>query len=170
MNDSEFEAELRALTPATPPGAMQRAIESELASGPRILTHASLPAQRLNGHLSRMHGAVRARLFPALCWAGAGAAAAVAIATLATHKVPSIGSPAPRAVAEGGALFDTGIASSELLAMDDAGVYYTGDHQPAELLHYSSLERHSWTNRATGARVEVEVPREDVVLVPLSVQ
>jgi hypothetical protein len=47
---------------------------------------------------------------------------------------------------------------------------YDEDQQPAQVLNYAAIERYVWANPATGARLEVEVPREERVLIPVSFQ
>ena len=47
---------------------------------------------------------------------------------------------------------------------------YEDDQEPARLVRYSTLEHHVWTHPRTGARLEVEVPREDIVLIPIAMQ
>ncbi|MEI9894844.1 MAG: hypothetical protein WDN28_13410 [Chthoniobacter sp.] len=44
------------------------------------------------------------------------------------------------------------------------------DDGPAREVRYTYLERHAWSNPHTGARVYLEVPREDVYLLPVSLQ
>ena len=41
---------------------------------------------------------------------------------------------------------------------------------PAREVRYTYRERHEWSNPKTGARVVLEVPREDVYLLPASLQ
>lgn len=37
-------------------------------------------------------------------------------------------------------------------------------------IRFSSIERHVWNDPDTGARMEVEVPREDVRFMPVAMQ
>jgi hypothetical protein len=57
---------------------------------------------------------------------------------------------------------------SELLDASDEGIVDHGD-SVARVVRYSSVERRKWTD-AKGAVTVVEVPREDVVLLPVSFQ
>ena len=55
------------------------------------------------------------------------------------------------------------------MAAEDGGIVYD-DNQATHLVRYTTLERHAWTDLATGAHLEVEVPRVDVVLMPVAMQ
>ncbi len=59
----------------------------------------------------------------------------------------------------------------ELVSSDEEGqLLYRDGNNPVRQVRYLYRERHSWVNPRTGARVDVEVPREDVVLKPVSLQ
>ena len=49
-------------------------------------------------------------------------------------------------------------------------VVFDADSSPLRQVRYNYLERHAWTNRATGSRLEVELPREDTYLISVSIQ
>ena len=58
----------------------------------------------------------------------------------------------------------------ELVAAEDQGFVYGGDQAAQRQFRLVYKERHSWTNPATGAVLEFEVPREDIVLMPVAMQ
>ena len=66
--------------------------------------------------------------------------------------------------------FEHDETTHELVATQDSEQVVETDDGPAREVHYSYLERHAWSNPSTGARVYLEVPREDVYLVPVSLQ
>jgi hypothetical protein len=57
-----------------------------------------------------------------------------------------------------------------MVGTEIGGFFYGDDLAPNRVVRYSSVERRAWADPATGARVEMEVPREDVLLVPVSFQ
>lgn len=168
MNESEFENELRALRPSNPTPEMEEAIRRELRSGPFLKevagdreTARSLPRE-----------SILSQILTGLCWAAGGATAAVLALLLFQSQRNSPRSEAPPALAAASSAnaYQETTATTELLKAEDGGLLYDKNEQPEEVLRYSSMERHAWENPVTGARVEVEVPREDVVLVPVSFQ
>ena len=59
----------------------------------------------------------------------------------------------------------------ELISTDEEGqVLYPDGNTPMRQVRNRYRERHSWTNPRSGARVEIEIPREDVFLKPVSLQ
>jgi hypothetical protein len=168
MNESDFENELRRLRPAAPLPRMEQAIARELTEAATV--------QKLHGHprsgtIVRTKESPLARLLSGLGWACGGAAVAV-IATISLYPFPTPQpvTYAPDVVESEDVLFEPSESSSELLATAESGVIYTDEEEPTRILRYNSLERYVWANPSTGARVEVEMPREDVVLLPVSFQ
>ena len=49
-------------------------------------------------------------------------------------------------------------------------VEYRSDNTPMHRVRYHYKEHHAWINPSTGARTEIEIPREDVFLKPVSMQ
>ena len=167
MNEFDLENELRTLRPVSPSPDLETAIARELEK-PRLAKPISS-----SGVVARPRDSFLDRLLPGLCWASAGAAAAIAVLSLNLEHIPSADvQPAePRTVttiAEN--LFEPEESSRELVGTEDGGLIYTADEEPTRIVRYNSMERHVWANPSTGARVEVEVPREDVVLVPVAFQ
>ncbi|MDQ3624950.1 MAG: hypothetical protein M3463_21130 [Verrucomicrobiota bacterium] len=168
MNESDFENELRASPPAGPSQSLEVRIARELASGTRA--PGAMPASTL--WLDRLFSRVFPK-FPQLGWALTGAAATIAaiaawdsLPSLPIGRSPLAGAPPSRSEP---ALEPVEIRR-ELIAAEDAGLVFDEAQTPARLLRYSTMERHAWTDRATGARLEVEVPREDLFLMPVAMQ
>ena len=164
MNESEFENELRALRPLTPPTALEAGIARDLAAAP-----SAEDGTRDEARWSRDGWTVR-RLFSRLGWALGGAAVASVIILSPYGPRPSQAQRAPDPANRATASFLPTESSRELVGAENGGLLYDENHAPSQVLRYSSLERHTWANPSTGARLEVEVPREDVVLVPVSFQ
>jgi cytoskeletal protein RodZ len=59
----------------------------------------------------------------------------------------------------------------ELISSEEEGqVVYRNGSTPMRQVRNRYREHHSWTNPRTGARVDIEIPREDVFLKPVSLQ
>ena len=59
----------------------------------------------------------------------------------------------------------------ELISSEEEGqVVYRNGSTPMRQVRNRYREHHSWSNPRTGARVDIEVPREDVFLKPVSLQ
>lgn len=185
MNDSELENELRALLPAAPSPHLAERIERQLAA-PRVAapTAGVIPA-------SAKPRSSFAWLWN-LGWAGAGAAIAVVAITvfsLAPKKSNSTADSTPSseapqlvalnkaspsttksAVATEDQAFEPTQSSRELIAVDNSDEVLETADGPVREVRYTYLERLAWAHPTTGARLEIEVPREDVYLMPVSLQ
>jgi hypothetical protein len=164
LNESEFEEQLRALRPVAPAPTLADAIARELkpreaALAMRVPTAAMLarPARALPSILR------------GLGWACAGACVAVA-AIVATERGDERPQRVPIAVVQPVSTFDLAESSAEILTAQDEGFVYSADESPARRVRYNSIERHVWTNASTGAWMEIEIPREDVRLMPVAMQ
>ena len=171
-NEPEFENELRALRPLAPSPALEEGIARQLATQRALVTveknAAVIPRRELDLEIARP--GFFERIFPGLRWACAGAAAAVAI-VFAIHRFdkPEASSSATSlAVAE--ADFEPESIARDIVTAEDQGIIYEDDAEPARLVRYTLVEHRVWTHPVTGARLEVEVPREDLVLVPVAMQ
>ena len=167
MNENEFEFEerLRALRPVAPSPEVAESVARELQFrelAVRVPTAATLARP-----------AAPARRFPGILrgfgWACAGACVAVA-AIIASERGTERPQPAPLAVVEQEPAFDFAESSAEMLTAQDEGFVYAVDQAPARRVRFNSIERHVWTNASTGARMEIEIPREDVRLMPVALQ
>jgi hypothetical protein len=163
MNDAEFEKNLRyLLRPAQPSPELRARIQRELNEPVPTPPPWNWP------------GFAR-RLLRDFGWACAGATAALVLLALApgmdaprnAPRVPAAPASAPAAPTDA---FEHDGTSNELLAAEDSDELIETDDGPAREVHYSYRERHEWSNPRTGASVVLEVPREDVYLLPVSLQ
>jgi len=179
MNDSEFENHLRGLLrPIAPAVELRERIGEELASMPKR-------ASIYSGRIERpAKGGFFAMLIRDFGWACVGAAAAVAVLVLwpsfqktspkvaqttpavpeASTLVASNSAPAPTNA------FEHDETTNELVSTQGSDQLVETDDGPAREVRYTYLERHEWSNPHTGARVYLEVPREDVYLLPVALQ
>jgi hypothetical protein len=188
MNESDFEAELRAVRPARIKSDLAERVAAELASGELHLANnkalATAPERQVASS-TRAAGLVRSddalsvpswSIWRGLAWALGGAAAAVAVFLLVgTHGgggnsqlagTEDTSQPARVAINE-----DPDESVAELISTEDEGLILdTEDAQPQRQLRLTYLERHTWTNPKTGAVIEFEVPREDTVWMPVAMQ
>lgn len=171
MNESELETELRRFAPA-PPGA---ALESRIAADLQTLVPPARTVVPTAGTIQRVETPRPAwwRAFvPAFAWASAGALAATAI-VMALHFSPTAPAPLAQttpAVADDENFFEPVDAQTEVVAEDEPEYVFDPENGPAQILRTSTLERYTWSNPATGALVEIELPREDVVVIPVAFQ
>ena len=150
MNDTELENELRALRPARPSPELQHRIADELESRITVASPPELTVSFFSRWIER------------LFWAGAGAAAS-AMVFVATGA----GQPAGPVAAHNAGIKSTlapsaSRVSEEPLAWTDEGVQFIGNEIPARLLRRVAMERHVSDDGS-----EVQVPREDVIVVPM---
>ena len=186
MNESEFEAELRQVRPAPASSRLAERVADQLQSelpivsqnpvplSPERRVHAANPASALLDLSARRESTVPGwNLWRGLVWAVAGAASAIAIlfaraefSKYATTREQSASQTGPIALNE-----DPDESVAELVETEDEGlVYDSGDPQPQRQLRLRYLERHTWTNPQSGTVIEFEVPREDVVWMPVAMQ
>lgn len=168
MNDTEFENQLRGLLhPAAPSPDLRERIREDLGA-----TAAKLPAY--SGALPRPKRSFLQILLRDFGWACAGAAAALAVLTMLPSKQAPVSAPAETATAVSATTpantFEHNETTNELVAAQDSEQLIETTDGPAREVHYTYLERHAWSNPHTGARVYLEVPREDVYLLPVSLQ
>jgi hypothetical protein len=173
MNESEFEQELRSLRPIRPSRELESKIGRELAPAAATRTWSTSEGRRT----------LLERLLPAFGWGSLGAAVAVVVMlslNLANGGLPFPGpkngaslTGADPSLAPAGnpasAPAATSAVTGDLLEANNEGLLDSSEAGVGRRVRYSSLERRSWKD-ATGAVTVVEVPREDVVVVPVSVQ
>lgn len=168
LNDSEFEQELRQMRPLPASTSLEDKIASAL-SRHEIVRAERVPTAAI---LRQPEGssAIFVRWLQGLGWAVAGAAAAVAAIAL-MDRGEAGNAPTLAAVVETSAeAFEHTETSEELVTAEDEGLVLAGDQEAVRQVRYHSLERHVWVNPTTGARMEVEIPREDVRLVSVAMQ
>lgn len=166
MNESDFEQQLRELRPVRPSRELESRIGRELAPAPTSRTWTPAPERR----------SLLERLLPALGWGSLGAAAAVVVmlslnlangGTQPTNpKTDGKVAVSPVSKAREGAGASVG---DDLLEANDEGLLASDQIGVGRRVRYSSVERRSW-KETDGAITVVEVPREDVVVLPVSFQ
>jgi hypothetical protein len=115
-----------------------------------------------------------------LGWAGAGAAAMLAgVMLFSTARSPvtppiavAIGEPdlANSEPVSEEQTFEPAETSRELIAVNGSNELLETEDGTVREVRYTYLERLAWAHPGTGARLEIEVPREDVYLLPVSLQ
>lgn len=160
MNEPDFEQQLRAIQPCGPRRVVEERIAAQLTPIP---TAATIPPRRERSWF--------ACTLPAFGWSGAGAAIAlIAMSALDRDhpRDPAINgeSSAPSLAVSTAAEMEL---EQELLDVADGGIVEQSEDGLARVVRYESLERRRWVD-ADGAITVVEVPREDLVLVPVSFQ
>jgi hypothetical protein len=165
-NESEFENELRTLRPIAPSAALEESIALELR-GTSESQDRMLEEGDRDGAMP-LHAALAAWL-QRLGWAAAGAAAAVAgmLATQRSHDTPP---PVTAATTSPESAYLAADAESELIGADESAIFYTAAAEPFRQMRFLSVERYAWTDPDSGAQIEVEVPREDIVTMPVAMQ
>lgn len=179
MNDSEFETHLRSLLrPVAPSADLRERIGEDLANAGRKLPHYSGRVER-PAKVGFCHALIRD-----FGWACAGATAALAVLALlygkqtpsksaATNPVQLATIPTanePVATTPTTNTFEHNETTNELVSTQGSDQLVETDDGPAREVRYTYLERHEWSNPHTGARVYLEVPREDIYLLPVSLQ
>ena len=179
MNESDFENELRAQRPAAPSPQLAERIAGELtdlqpasANGALVPLRAQPVAHLRTADVVKKRAPAPFAWLRSLGWVCTGALAVFAVLVL-THmpdlsRSPDLaGNPPPLADASD---FQPAEESSELVAAEDQGFVFDEDQTPQRQVRLTYVERHSWTNPATGAVLEFEIPREDIVLMPVAMQ
>jgi len=163
MNDSDLENQLRALSPAAPSAGLAARIGRDLATAP-----AAAPTAGVIARPARTTFALR--WLRDLGWAGAGAAAMLAgvmFFSPAEKLAPRPVSAPPVADEQS---YEPAGTSRELVSVKDSDELIETEDGPVREVRYTYLERLAWAHPGTGARLEIELPREDVFLLPVSLQ
>jgi hypothetical protein len=170
MNESDLEAELCRLAPAAPRPELEDRIARALAELPAPERPDVPTAGAIVRPPERTPSRWRAFL-PNLGWAVAGALAGVTAIILVQNPAPPArpGSPTGQ-VAANDSFFEPVGTDREVVSEDEPELVYDDENHPAQVVRTSYLERYTWSNPRTGARVEVEMPREDVRFLPVSYQ
>jgi hypothetical protein len=154
MNEQELESFLSSLTPARPSATLAQRVDRELEQDMRW---ALRPVRR------------SPRWLPPMMWTSLGAAAAVAIMSLAQTNVASTSEPA-FALARSPSVMPVSTIR-EVVDTQNEGIRYNDiSHLPEQHMKIVSLERHAWIDPRDGAHITVEMPREDSVVLPVSFQ
>lgn len=170
MNDSDLEEELRTLRPTAPSPALENRIQQELAAS---------GSHGRSGALVRPNQqSLLGRLWRDLIWAAAGATAAIAFLSFGRDPVsPVVSTPVaepamtePAFTPQVSDAFVHAGATEELVGTVNSDDLIETTDGPVREVRYTYRERHAWTNPATGARVILEVPRDDIYLQPIALQ
>jgi len=154
MNEHELESLLTSLTPARPSAALAQRVDRELEQDMRWALRTTSRSPRW--------------LSPVM-WTSLGAAAAVAIMSLAQTNVVSTSGPA-FALAKSTSIMPVSTIR-EVVDTQDEGIRYNETSRlPEQHMKIVSLERHAWIDPRDGAHITVEMPREDSVVLPVSFQ
>lgn len=172
LNESELEKQLRAFKPAPPSSKLMDRLEQALEAE-RALSSPVVPALevvRRSEITVEERESFLLRFFRGAGWACAGAAAAfVALAYLEPKPAPAPPQPLAQET-PASSDFQYAEASAEVVSASDEGVVLESDTAPVRQVRYQSVERYVWRDASTGARMEFEIPREDVRLVPVAMQ
>ena len=174
MSESDFETELRALRPAAPSPQLSGRVARELRSPHRttVRTADTLPNPRRS---------FARRLIPPIAWASAGAVASLgvmfwltggdALPRLLRGNVEGVGTAgvdaSRHALSRQLAAVET---SRQLVSAEEEELVFEPADEPARRVRFTYLETHAWSDPQSGVRVEFEVPREDIVLIPVGMQ
>jgi hypothetical protein len=168
MKESDLENELRSLRPAQPSAVLEEKIAAELhASPPLALTPSRAGQRQAAGVLAAPRTNLWLALLHRLGWAAAGATAAVLVLTARGPLTNPENSTPPASLA---LREDPDASIEEFIDAADEGVVLDADATPQRQMRLTYLERHTWTNPATGTVIEFEIPREDTVWMPLAMQ
>lgn len=169
MNESDLEKELRSLLPMKPSAQLAERIAADLKTPARREPE---PAAGLINRPAKQQDANRFKRPWFLALAGL-AVVMISLLTVALLTKPGSAKLAskPEAPNTVAALSETPDQSvDELIDAKDEGLVYGEDDELQRQVRAVYIERHTWTNPQTGAVVEFEVPREDIVLMPVAMQ
>lgn len=153
MNDHDIESLLAGLEPRAPSPALVRRVAEDLELDGQWLRPARRPAPR--------------RWAVPVLWAAAGAAAALAVTTLLQ---PPATAPAVKLAAATPSLLPVGTIR-EIVRTEDEGIQFNETSKTHEQhVRLYSLERQAWIDARDGARITVELPREESFVLPVSYQ
>ena len=178
MDDSfqELEAELKALKPQRPSPLLRERIGSELSA------RGSVPAAESS---PRYSSATNLNSWKWLGWRTAGAAAVALVATVswmnfkvapAPDSMPPPGQlsrnepvkPAPRNYEPDRVRYQPVEATNVLYDLKDEGRVYVDGDTPARRLRYRYLDTYTWKNPRTNASLKWSVPRDEIRVLPAS--
>lgn len=170
MSEFEFEHELRRTQPAQVSDALRRAVTADMALS-------ESPSQKVaSGVLRRGHAVNGAsRFFFRIAFAlGAAALLACAIVGLRPGmddtSFKNVGARVMPSNTAAAAALTPVESSRQLIDAGDEEFLFPESQEPALRVRLRSVERHAWADAQGGALIAVEVPREDIVLIPVSMQ
>ena len=178
MNESDLEQELRKLVPVRPGDRLFQAIENELGTMASVVVAAPRVLERRVDHQLQEEAGWHWvwSFLRGLSWAGVGAAAAVAIMMSHVNQRTTLASSTEQTVNVSAAAEDAAPVQreemvNEFVSAADEGLVIDEEAGEAQRrVRFSFIERHFWTNPETGAVIEFEVPRDDVLTMPIAMQ
>lgn len=188
-SDEQLEKELRDLRPQTPSPELTRRIGNSLAAGPREERVTAFPGTEASADATpspwRRRWVAPLALAATLAVVGAlylfgprtepptGQGPGLAVtptAPAATEAAPDnpVQTRAERLrELRPGPDYEPVKAENTLAAAEDEGVVMVGDNRAARQVRYHFVDTVVWENPMDGSTIEVSVPREEVVLIPL---
>lgn len=162
MNDNEIESLMRSLRPRAASPQLEGRVERELVLGTNLRV--------IDGNAAAKPAI---RWWQPVAWAGLGAAAAVFVMSLTPamrtqSSSETLTSAAPVDVSKSQPIPVN--STREWIDAADQGVQFNEQQLPERHLRVVSVERHEWIDPRDGARIAVELPHEDTVVLPVSFQ
>jgi hypothetical protein len=105
-----------------------------------------------------------------LLWSTLGATAAVAITLAmrpASQPALTVTQNAPATIAPEAPAFQKVLTSNEALDWKDEGIHFDSSGQPVLKLRRTAVEHQAWADLQNAGVVQVEVPRQEVMYVPV---
>lgn len=151
--NGDIESLLQSLSPAKPSAALTKSVDQELTQD---LSWARIPKRTPN-----------LKWFAPVMWTSLGAAAAVMVmstmADSATHTDSSTSSRAPSLLPVS--------SIREVMEAQDEGIQYNDvSRLPEQHVRLVSMERRAWIDPRDGAKIIVEMPHEESLVLPVSFQ
>ncbi len=180
----ELEEELKRLRPRGPSPDLTARIERELrspdtAAPEHYAVATSFPSWKWRGWHWQLAAAAAAALVGVFFfWEQPGGVVRQEgpPSPVASARPPQLGLPAssvaavePGATSAAAANFYRPVGATNVLYdLKDEGTVYLGDNQPARRVRYRYVDTYTWKNPATRASLKWSVPREEVRVVPVS--
>jgi hypothetical protein len=173
MNESEFESSLRRFTPVKPSPDLAQGIADSLERD----VSASLPERPRRAPAASETSPLWLWL-DRLLWSALGAAVAVAITLAikptastapvsASEPVITVSQHAPVKAMPTAPQFQKVLTSNETLDWKDEGIHFDSTGQPVLRLRRTAVEHQAWADVQNAGVVQVEVPRQEVMYVPV---
>jgi hypothetical protein len=173
MNESDLEAALRKMRPARVSDALRNAVEAEIS---QMCVETRVPRVCATSGSQGFTDGILQLVFRTGLTLGTAAVLACAIVGLRTDTRDADRGSAPM-LAERPEVdrlqpqsFLQVASSRELIDAGDEEMLYPPASEPAVRVRFRSIERHAWADMERGAFIAIEVPREDVLLIPVSMQ
>jgi len=159
MKDTEIENLLRSMKPASPSADLAHRVERDMQLAELFQQGsgtASAAASRAASWSSRV------------AWCGLGAAAAVLL--MSVLQRPETVAPVVASITTPALSAPVVTSSREWVSMDDGGIVYSEAGEPEHLVSVTSVERHQWVDPKDGAEYVIELPRQEAMYLPVSIQ